>query len=312
MYHMTKTSKIRYNRKKTSRNASQAVEMDVSIIMKRVHVVTDSTSGITQQDIAKYDIHVVPLTVFIDGESFQDGENLTPTQFLDKMSQSKALPKSSQPPMGVFEELFNELGKDGDDVLVLTLTHTLSGTVRSAESASESSIANVKVIDSQFTSWGLGFQVLEAAKMAQQGKSLDEIVARVETVRDNTKLYLVVDTLENLIKGGRIGKGMGMVGALLNIKPVAIVEDGALKNFAKVRSHKQVLKLLKKQFLEDTAGKTIKGIGLEHADSPALTEPLLEFFKNEIGFEDVRFNVTSPIISTHTGVGAIGLSYYAE
>lgn len=288
------------------------LEMDVSNYMKRVHVVTDSTSGISKEEAAQYGIHIVPLTIFIDGESFQDGENLTPAQFLTRMATSKQLPKSSQPPLGVFETLFNKLGENGDDILVLTLTHTLSGTVKSATAAGESSIANVKVIDSAFTSWGQGFQVLEAAKMAQQGHTLDEIVARLEVVRANTKLYLVVDTLENLIKGGRIGKGMGMVGTILNIKPVAEVYEGALTNRTKVRSHKQAVKFLKKQFLEDTAGKTIKGIGLEHADSPALTEPLMDFFKNEVGFEDVRFGVTSPVISTHTGVGAIGLSYYAE
>ncbi|WP_010300894.1 DegV family protein [Kurthia senegalensis] len=280
--------------------------------MKKVHIVTDSTSALTKKQIEENNIHVVPLTIYVNGESYQDGENLTPSEFLDEMAKTKELPKSSQPPVGVFQELFDELGANGDDVLVITMTGGMSGTVKSAEAAAQASDANVKVVDSRFISCALGFQVLEAAKMAQEGKTMDEIVKRIEEIRDNTFLYVIVDTLDNLVKGGRIGKGMGMVGSLLNIKPIANLEGGGYNPVAKVRSHKQVVKFLKKQFHEDTDGKTIKGIGIEHANGLAMGEPMLEFFKEEIGFENVHFGVTSPIISTHTGIGAIGLSYYAE
>lgn len=280
--------------------------------MKRVQIVTDSTTALTAKQIEENNIHVVPLTIYVNGESYQDGENLTPSEFLDEMAKTKELPKSSQPPVGVFQQLFDQLGENGDDVLVITMTGGMSGTVKSAEAAAQSSEANVRVIDSRFISCALGFQVLEAAKMSREGKTMDEIVQRIEEIRDHTFLYVIVDTLDNLVKGGRIGKGMGMVGSLLNIKPIANLEGGGYNPVAKVRSHKQVVKFLKKQFLEDTAGKTIKGIGIEHANGLAMGEPMLEFFKDEIGFENVHFGVTSPIISTHTGIGAIGLSYYAE
>ena len=120
-----------------------------------------------------------------------------------------------------------------------------------------------------------------------------------------------MDTLENLIKGGRIGKGTGLIGSLLNIKPIASLEGGAYNPVAKVRSHKQVVKYIFKQFQENTKGKTIKGVGIAHANGLAMGEPLKRMIE-ESGYQNVKLGFTSPIISTHTGPGAIGISYYTD
>ncbi|MBQ0138040.1 MAG: DegV family protein [Kurthia sp.] len=279
--------------------------------MGKIHIVTDSTGGLTDQEIEDLDIHVVPLTIQIEGQTYTDRVDLTPEDFLDKMSRSKELPKSSQPAVGVFEELFNELGKDGDEVLVITMTGDMSGTVKSAESAASISDAKVTVVDSRFISFGLGFQVLEAAKMAQEGKSMTEILARMDHIRANTHLYVIIDTLENMVKGGRIGRGASLIGSLLNIKPVANLEGGSYNLVAKVRSYKAVVKYVYNIYLEDIKGKKVLGAGIEHADGLKMGEPLAELVK-ESGFNDLKFGFTSPIISTHTGPGAIGFSYYTE
>lgn len=279
--------------------------------MGKIHIVTDSTGGITDQEIKDLDIHVVPLTIQIEGQTYTDRVDLTPEDFLDKMSRSKELPKSSQPAVGVFEELFNELGKDGDEVLVITMTGDMSGTVKSAEAAASISDAKVTVVDSRFISFGLGFQVLEAAKMAKEGKTMTEILARMDHIRANTHLYVIIDTLENMVKGGRIGRGASLIGSLLNIKPVANLEGGSYNLVAKVRSYKAVVKYVHNTYLEDTAGKKVLGAGIEHAHGLRMAEPLAELVK-ESGFTDLKFGFTSPIISTHTGPGAIGFSYYTE
>lgn len=279
--------------------------------MGRIHIVTDSTGELTKEEIERYNIHIVPLTFQFDQETFVDGKDISPEEFLKKMANTPKLPKSSQPAVGVFKELFDELGSNGDQVLVITMTGGMSGTVKSAEAAATMSESKVVVVDSRFISYALGFQVLEAARMAEEGKSIEEILERLDQVRSNTNLFVVVDTLENLIKGGRIGKGKGLIGSLLNIKPIASLEGGAYNPVAKVRSHKQVVKYIFKQFQEHTKGKTIKVVGIAHANGLAMGEPLKKMIE-ESGCQNVKFGFTSPIISTHTGPGAIGISYYTD
>ncbi|MFJ8262653.1 DegV family protein [Rummeliibacillus sp. NPDC094406] len=279
--------------------------------MGRIHIVTDSTGELTKEEIEKYHIHVVPLTIQIDNETYIDGVDIGPVEFLEKMENAPELPKSSQPAVGVFKELFDELGSNGDEVLVITMTGGMSGTVKSAEAAATMTETKVVVVDSRFISFALGFQVLEAAQMAEEGKTMEEIIKRLDHVRSNTYLYVVVDTLDNLIKGGRIGKGKGLIGSLLNIKPIASLEGGSYNPVAKVRSHKQVIKYFLQHFQEDTNGKVIKGVGIAHAQGLKMADPLKTMIE-ESGYNDVKFGYTSPIISTHTGPGAIGFCYYTD
>ncbi|OIU71320.1 DegV family protein [Rossellomorea aquimaris] len=280
--------------------------------MSKIKIVTDSTGDLTEKEINDLDIHVVPLSITIDGETYLDRVELNPSSFLEKMRNSKELPKSSQPPAGAFLEKYDELGKDGSIILSIHMTGNMSGTVRSAESAAEMSSSQVKVVDSRFISRGLAFQVIEAAKLAKAGKSLEEILSSIEEIRNNTDLFVVVDTLENLVKGGRIGKGRAMIGSLLNIKPIASLAGGEYTPVAKVRSHSQVVKYLTSQFVDDVKGKTIRGVGLVHADGMKLAQNIKNKIKEKTGFDDFEIGETTPVISTHTGIGAIGFMYYTD
>ena len=138
-------------------------------------------------------------------------------------------------------------------------------------------------------------------------KSLPDLNA----VRKQTSLFVVVDVLDNLVKGGRIGKGRAMIGSLLNIKPIATLQDGVYTPVAKARSHKQVVAHLFKAFTEETAGKIIRGVGISHANGLKMAEPLKKLIEDS-GIKDVRLTFTTPIISTHTGEGAIGFMYYTD
>lgn len=277
-----------------------------------IKIVTDSTADLSQTIANQFGIKILPLQILLDGKSYTDRVDITPSEFMQKMKTSKELPKSSQPSLGAFLEAYNELTSDGREVISIHITGGMSGTVQTAMSAAEQCEGKVTVVNSMFISKALTFQVIEAAKMAKEGKTVQEILQRLDKIRENTKLFVVVDTLENLVKGGRIGRGKALLGSLLKIKPIAALEDGVYTPVSKARSYNQVVKELVKRFKEDVDGKVVKGIGLVHADGKGLAsqlkEKLLEIYEHlEIVIEN-----TTPIISTHTGPGAIGFMYFAE
>ncbi|MGE7306610.1 DegV family protein [Priestia megaterium] len=280
--------------------------------MAKIKVVTDSTIDLTLEEAEKYGIEMIPLCINIDNETYLDRVELTPTDFIEKMKNSKELPKSSQPAIGSFVEVYERLVSEGYDVISIHMTGGMSGTVRAAESAAQMVEGNITVVDSMYITKALSFQVFEAVKMIEDGHTVEEIVTRLEEVRQNTNLFVVVDTLENLVKGGRIGRGKGLIGSLLNIKPIASLADGVYTPVAKVRSHSQVVKFLTKQFEEHTEGKSIKGVGLVHADGFGLASKLKESIVKARGYTQFSIENTTPIISTHTGIGAIGFMYFAE
>ncbi|MBD8068074.1 DegV family protein [Bacillus sp. PS06] len=280
--------------------------------MKKVKIVTDSTSDLTIEIAKAYNIEIVPLSIVIDDKTYLDRVDISPKEFIEKMKTSKELPKSSQPAVGQFVELYDRLGEDGSEVISIHMTSGMSGTVSSAENAAQITSTKVTVIDSKFISKALSYQVIEAAKMAEEGYSSEEIVEKIEHIRKNTYLYVVVDTLENLVKGGRIGKGKAMIGSLLNIKPIASLADGVYTPTAKVRSQSQIINYLTKQFSEDTKDKIVKRISVVHAEAHELAVKIKESIVETTGFQDVTIEYTTPVISTHTGPGAIGFMYYAE
>ncbi|VEF48032.1 degV family protein [Bacillus freudenreichii] len=277
-----------------------------------IKIVTDSSSDFTKEELIELNIHVVPLSISIGEESFLDGVDISSEQFIEKMQWFKSLPKSSQPAAGEFLNLYNQLTKDGSEVLSIHMSGKLSGTVESARTAAGMADGKVTVVDSLFISKALGFQVREAAKMAKEGYSTEEITNVLNQIRKNTNLFVVVDTLENLVKGGRIGKGTALIGSFLNIKPIAILEDGEYSPVAKVRSQSQAIKYIVKQFMSDVKGKTVKYASVAHANGIDFALKLKEQIEEKAGYHSVEILWTSPVISTHTGQGAIGFSYYAE
>lgn len=280
--------------------------------MKKIKIVTDSTVDLSQAEIEQYEIEVVPLSIQIAGKTYLDRVDLTPSQFIDMMKKSNELPKSSQPAIGTFVELYNRLASEGYDVLSIHMSEELSGTYHSAKNAKDISDGNIHVVNSTYITRALAFQVIEAAKLAHEGKSMEEILAYLEDVKKKTTLYVAVSTLENLVKGGRIGRGRALIGSLLNIKPIAILSDGIYTPIAKVRSENQMIKFLVKKFFEDVEEKIVKGIAIAHADAQELAFKLKEAILARNSSFDIKIVETTPIISTHTGVGAIGFTFYTK
>lgn len=279
--------------------------------MTQVKIVTDSSARLSATEINDLDITVVPLTVMIDGTVYADGETITGPEFMDKMAAAEALPKTSQPALGVFVDKYDELTATDEDVQILSIhmTDALSGTVHSAEQAGQISKGDVVAIDSQMTDRALGFQVITAAKMAKEGASRDEIIAAINDVRDHTKLYLTVPALDNLVAGGRLNKAVGFIGGFLNIKVVLEVIDGKITIAAKGRGMKVINKAYQDFYAEMATHGSIKRVGLSHAGNLEDALMVKEEIKQRFPDAEIFVDQTSPIIATHTGVGALAVIY---
>ncbi len=280
--------------------------------MTKIKIVTDSTADLSTEEISRYNIEVVPLSIHIDEKSYTDRVDISPEEFMDKMREAKELPKTSQPPAGSFLNLYESLYEQGYEVISIHMSAKMSGTVQAAETAASLSKANVTVIDSTFISRALSFQVLEAAKMAQEGKSIHEILTALEKIRFKTRLLVYVDTLENLSKGGRIGKGKALIGALLNVKPIAAVIDGEYTPMGRVRNQTQAVNLLVKHFASDIKDRVLKRVDIAHAEGMEMAQRVRKAILELTGHERINITFTTPVISTHTGPGAIALMYWVE
>ena len=277
--------------------------------MTKVKIITDSTARLTPEEVAQYDISVVPLTVMIDGTVYHDGVSITPSEFIEKMAASKSLPTTSQPSLGAFTEVYQTVPEDVE-VLTLHLTHHLSGTVQAAEQAARLVPHDIVVRDSNYIDRALAAQVLVAGRMAQAGASRDEILAELQRVEDNTELYLTVTTLKNLVAGGRLSKASGLIGTLLDIKLGAHVPLGKITMEVKGRG-KKTIKGYQDLIFERMHGEPngIAVIGISHADAAEEAEQLAARARDEFPEAIVDIAETTPIESTHAGPGAMGISY---
>lgn len=280
--------------------------------MEKIHIVTDSSCDLTFEECEELGVHVVPLTIQMDGKSYIDGVDVDRGTFLEMVKTAKTIPKSSQPAPGQFKAKYEEIAEEGDSIISIHVASALSGTLESARQGAEMTNLNVYTVDSKFIALALGIQVREAAKMRNEGKTVEEIIDRLYHIQKNTKFYVFLDTLENLLRSGRIGKGKGLIGSLLNIKPVAVLQNGQYIPVTKVRSHKRAIQFLFKQFVEDTKGKIVQAIGFSHANGMESIGNQLKEKIESLGFHNIEVKTTSPVISTHTGDGGLGFIYFAE
>ena len=278
--------------------------------MSRVYIVTDSTADLTEEEVKQFEISIVPMNISIDDENYIDGVTITKEEFKQKMIESAELPKTAQPSIGRFVEVYDELGKNGDSVISIQMMRSISGTVDAARQAADITETNVTVVDSDFTSRSMGMIVKEAAKEAQEGKTVEEILEIVEDAKKRTTLYLTVVNLDNLIKGGRISQVMGMFSNLLNIKLFLQVINGKIEIIQKGRGLKSLQKKYDEIFEQmKAAPKGIQEIGIMHAGLSDFNEGNIARVREL--FPDVPLTIvtTSPIIMSHTGVDAMAITY---
>lgn len=272
--------------------------------MANIKIVTDSSITIEPEVVEEYGITIVPLSVMVDGVLYSDSE-LGQGDFLRLMQSSKNLPKTSQPPVGVFAEIYEKLATDGAHIVSIHMSHALSGTVEAARQGATLSGADVTVIDSGFTDQAMKFQVVEAAKLAKEGADLDTVLARIEEVKEKTELYIGVSTLENLVKGGRIGRVTGLLSSLLNIRVVMEMKDHQLEPIVKGRGNKTFKKWLD-ELVEKLSHKKVAEIGISYAGTPEWANEMKAQLQSLVE-KAIPVLETGSIIQTHTGENAFAV-----
>ncbi|MCY1596865.1 DegV family protein [Staphylococcus pettenkoferi] len=279
--------------------------------MTKYKIVTDSTSDLPQSFLQQHDIHVIPLNITIDQTSYTDQLDITSDEFLKRL-EAGADTKTSQPAIGQFIETYDNLGADGSKIISIHMTSQLSGTYQTAVQASHMSDSDVTVVDSQSISFGLGYQIKHLIEWTRQGLTVDEILKKIRHLQDNTKLFVVIGQLSQLIKGGRISKTKGLIGNMIKIKPIGTLIDGRLEMIHNSRTQKSVIQFLKKEVHQFIEGHQLKSIGIAHANIIEFVDKIKAQFKEEFQFDDFDVNTTTPVISNHTGQGAIGFVVVRE
>lgn len=279
--------------------------------MKKIKILTDSSVLLTQQEIEKYAITIVPLSVEINGENYIDGENITREKLVEFLRES-IIPKTSQPSLGRFVEAFDELGKDGSQVVAILLSDVLSGTFATAKQAAQMTETDVTVINSKSIDRGAAFQVIAAAQDVAAGKGIEHIKLHCKEIYARTTVHVLIDSLDCLVAGGRVSKMLGAMTKLANIKVVAELKDKSLDVVSKGRNTKSWLKYCKKlnqQFVDNK----LQALALPNvaADEKVMNQ-IKELFISENPKTDFLKALTSPIIMTHTGLKAVGLITLSE
>ena len=279
----------------------------------KIVVVTDSSAYIPEEALGDLHIPVIPLWVIWGDERFRDGVDIDPPTFYRRLRDDPAFPTTSQPSAGEFVDFFRQAARGGDGVVGVFVTSKLSGTVSCAQTAQvQLPGLRIWVVDSLSTSMGLGFMVLAAAQAAAAGKSLDEVVAAAEEMRDRVYVLFTVDTLEYLHRGGRIGGAKWLVGTALNIKPLLHLTDGTIEPLAQVRTKRRAIARMLDVAEERLGGKPMAEAAIIDADRPGEGDAVAEQVQERFGISPVYRTALSPAIGTHAGPGTVGVAFYAE
>jgi len=281
--------------------------------MAKVAIITDSTTYLPKELSEGLNINIVPTVVIWDGKELRDGVDIQPGEFYERLAKAETMPTTSQPSPAAFKDMYEKLQKDGHtDILGLFVSAKLSGTIASANQAKDLvSGLNIEVMDGHSASMGTGWALLEAAKAAKAGKSLQECAAIAKTAGEHTGLLLLVDTLEFLHRGGRIGGGARFLGTALNLKPILEVQEGALEARERVRTKAKALARVLDLVEERIGGRTPLHLAVVHANAEADAKALLDEAKARFNPAMTALTAVSPSVGTHTGPGTLGVAFMA-
>ncbi|MCL4465777.1 MAG: DegV family protein [Chloroflexi bacterium] len=282
--------------------------------LARIRVVTDSTANLPPQLAASRGIEVVPLQLLIDSQCYADGIDITNDQFYDLLKHCKALPTTSQPSAGEFVAVYERLLKEGADSIVsLHISHHLSGTYASAVAARAlMPKAKITVIDTLSVSMGLGLLALRAVQEIEEGADHEQTVATIERLVPNVRVLFVVDTLEYLHKGGRIGGASALLGSLLDLKPILAIKEGIIQPVERVRTKSKALDRLMGLIAEDLPVSARPHGAVIHGKGDHEAALLLGWLKEQYDCAQLLIGEVGPVIATHTGPGVFGVTYYCE
>ncbi|MEA3341476.1 MAG: DegV family protein [Chloroflexota bacterium] len=280
---------------------------------QKIVVVTDSTAYIPQEARGGLNIPVIPLWLIWGDERFRDGVDIAPSDFYRRLQGAKTFPTTSQPSAGEFTEFFQQASDGADGIAGIFISSKLSGTVPNAQAAqAQLTDLNIQVVDSFHTSMSLGFIALTAARAAAAGKSMEEVVAAAEKVRDTVHILFTVGTLDYLHRGGRIGGAKRLMGTVLNIKPLLHLEGGGVEPLAQVRTKRKAVARMLEIAEERLGGKPAAEVAVLDVNAADEGDALAEQAKERLGVSTIRRTGVSPVIGAHLGPGTVGIALYPE
>ena len=274
-------------------------------------IVADTTCGLPRDLLAQRRIPLIPQIVMFGEETFHDDKELDTVSFLQRLKASKALPKTAAPEPPLYYPIFEEAKKKGESVVIVAPTGKASGTVRSAQTAAlEFPDVDVRVVDTQTISCNLGSLVLVADDMAKEGRSADEIVAKLEYMIPRGRIYFLVDTLVYLAKGGRIGGAKRLLAELLEIKPILQIKDGQVESFEQQRTKKRALARMVEVAVENCPGGDSTHLCVLQVEAETEAQALVAELKSKINVPNIPIYELPPAIVVHAGPRAMGVGFF--
>lgn len=278
--------------------------------MTKVAIVTDSTVSMPQSLVEEYDIQVAPQVVIWNDETLLDGIDISAEEFYERLQREENMPTTSQTTIGKFKEIFEELAQAGRPIAVITVGEKLSGTYQSAVQAKAMlPDAEIEVHNSDLAAMALGFQVLAAARAAEGGATLSEVIKAAQKAKNHTGVLLVMETLEFLHRGGRIGGAARLLGTALNLKPILEITEGQVEPVERVRTKSKAVSRMIDLLAERADGKSPIRFGIHHANAEDEALQLRERLQARFSAEEIYISILTPSVGVHTGPGTLGVTY---
>mgnify|MGYP001559318957 FL=1 len=281
--------------------------------MAKPAFVTDSTSYLPEDLRRRHEIQVIPQVLIWGGETLLDGVDIMPTAFYERLKTAEVMPTTSQASIGAFKDLFEPHVRAGRPILAILVSQKLSGTIQSAQSAKELFPgARIEIVNSESTAMAMGFQVLAAARAAEAGKSFDEVLAVAKDAKNHTGVVFVVDTLEFLHRGGRIGGAARLLGTALNLKPILELQDGVIEPVERVRTRSKAQARLLGILEERINGRPNLRLAVLHAAAEPEARQLLDVAAKQLNPMETVFSEVSPVVGAQVGPGTLGMCYSVD
>lgn len=279
----------------------------------RVAIVADSTCDLPADLVQANGIHVVPLNLIMGDKTWRDGVDIDPPTFYKLLETSPDFPSTSQPNVAAFQSLFTELAQDFDGIAAVMISSDLSGTYESAQLAAENlPDVPIEVIDTRAVTASLGLIVLAAARAAAEGQDLASVAGVVRGLIDKVRIYFVVDTLEYLHRGGRIGSAAKLLGSVLNMKPILAIEKGVVVPLSRVRTKKKALATVEEMVQEHVSPDSRVHLNVFHVAAPDAAVAFGETLQGQLHPVEMVHSECGPVIGTHVGPGTVGVAFYVE
>lgn len=273
-------------------------------------IVTDSTAYLTLEERNSYKVHMIPLSVNIEGTFYDEEIDITASEFYDRVRGAAEFPKTTQPAVGKFVELFETLGKDYDEIVTIHLSSGISGTFQGAVQAGAMvEGVNVHAFDTEVAAYLQGLYVKEAAKLALDGATGDQIMAHLNELKETRDVYIIVDDLQHLQRGGRLSAAAALIGGLLQVKPILTFQNKVIVPFEKIRTRKKALRRVEEQLASAVEKHGALQATVIHGNCEEEASEWMNSLADAYPTVDFTLSYFGPVIGTHLGEGSMGIGW---